>query len=67
MRRTCNGIASATVTVDKPRERRERLVPNLGVRIRCQSLDDIGHNIGDTDIFMTAPFTGEPVKSTLAH
>jgi hypothetical protein len=26
MRRTCNGIAGATVTVDKPREGRKRLV-----------------------------------------
>src|SRR5262249_60604943 len=39
MCRMCNGIASATVTVDKPRQGRERLVPDLGVRIRRQSLN----------------------------
>ena len=66
MRRTCNGIASTTVTVNKPREGCERLVPDLGVRIRCQNLDDIGHNLGNADILMTAPLTSEPVKSTLA-
>ena len=66
MRRTCNGIGSATVTVDKPREGRDRLVPDLGVQIRCQSLNDISHNLGNADILMTAPLTSEPVESTFA-
>jgi len=66
MRRTCNGIAGATVTVDKPREGRDRLVPDLGVRIRRQNLNDISHNLGNADILVTAPLTGEPMKSTLA-
>ena len=66
MRRTCNGIASSTITIDKPREGRERPVSDLGVRIRCQNLNDIGHNLGNADILVTTPLTGEPMKSTLA-
>src|SRR5262245_59914041 len=65
-RRTCKGSASTTVTVDKPCQGHERLVPDLGVRIRCQDLTDISHNLGNADILMTAPLTGEPMKSTLA-
>jgi len=66
MRRTCNGFASATVAADEPCKSRDRLVPDLGVRIRCQRLTDISHNLGDADVLMTAPLTGESVKSALA-
>ena len=66
MRRTCNGFASATVAADEPCKSRDRLVPDLGVRIRCQDLNDISHNLGNADILMPAPLTGKPMKSTLA-
>lgn len=66
MCRPCNGIASTAVTTDKPCEGGNCLVTNLSAGIRGQNLDKVGYNIGDANILVAAPLTGEAVQSTLA-
>src|SRR5215831_5395797 len=64
--RTRNGFACASVAADEPRERGNRLVPDLCIAIRGQNLDQIGNHIGNADILVTARFARETMKSTLA-
>ena len=64
--RTRNGFACTSVTADEPRERGNRLVPNLWIAIKRQNLDEISYHVGNADIFVTARLAGETVKSTFA-
>jgi hypothetical protein len=66
MGRPCNRFAGATVTSDKPRERDNRLVTDLGVGIRGQHFDEVSYNIADANIPVTAPLTGETMQSAVA-
>jgi hypothetical protein len=59
MGRPCNGIASAAVTTDKPCKGGNCLVTNLSIGIGAQNLDEVGYNVGDANIVMAAPLTGE--------
>jgi hypothetical protein len=61
-----NRFAGATVASDKPRERDNRLVPDLGVSIAGQHFNEIGDNVGDANTCFTAPLTDETVHSALA-
>jgi hypothetical protein len=56
-----NGFACATVTVNETRQGGNRLVPDLCVVIRGQNLREIGYNVGNTNILVTTPLTGETV------
>jgi hypothetical protein len=62
----CNGITSAAVTIDKPCEGGNCLVTNLSVGIGAQNLDEVGYDVGDANIVMAAPLTGEAMYSTSA-
>jgi hypothetical protein len=66
MCRTRDGFAGATVTTDKPCERGHRPMPDLYVVIGGQNLDEIRHNIGSTNILMTASLASETVQRALA-
>jgi hypothetical protein len=57
----CHGSASTVVTTDKPCEGGNCFVTNLSVGIRAQNLDEVGHNIGDANIFVAASLTGKAV------
>jgi hypothetical protein len=46
----CPRFAGATVASDKPRERDNRLMPDLGVGLAGQHLNQIGDNVGDANI-----------------
>ncbi len=59
-------FAGATVAIHESRESGDRLVTDLGVGITSQNLNEVSYNIGDADIPMTAPLTGETMESTLA-
>jgi len=59
MRCPCNRFAGATVATDKPSEGDNGLVTDLGVRIRGQNLNEVSYNIGDANVFVTAPLAGE--------
>jgi hypothetical protein len=61
-----NGFAGASITTEEPRERSNRLVPDLCIAIRGQNLGEISYYLGHEDIFVTARFARETVKSTLA-
>jgi hypothetical protein len=60
----CNGITSAAVTTDKPCEGGNCLVTNLSVGIGAQNLDEVGYNVGDANIVMAAPLTGEAMYTS---
>jgi hypothetical protein len=57
MGRTRKGFANTTVTIDKPCEGGNCFVTNLSVGIRAQNLDEVGYNIADANIFVTASLT----------
>jgi len=63
MSRPCNRFAGATVTTDKPSEGGNRLVAHLGVGIGGQNLDEVSYNIGDANVFVTAPLAGKTVRA----
>ena len=58
---TRNRFAGASIANDKPRERDNRLVSDLGVNIAGQYLDEISDNVGNAEIPFTAPLTDETV------
>jgi hypothetical protein len=59
MGRPCKGFANTTVTTDTPCEGGNCFVTNLNVGIRAQHLDEVGYNIADANIFVTASLAGE--------
>jgi hypothetical protein len=61
------GFACASVAAEKASESGNRLVPDLGIAIRTQNRDEIGDDVSYANIIVTAPITGQTVKSTLAH
>ena len=61
MCRRSNGIASTAIATDKSCEGGNCFVANLSAGIRVQNLDEVGYNIGDANIFLAAPLTGEAV------
>src|SRR6266446_4660110 len=62
----CNRFAGATVATDKPSEGGDRLVTHLGIGIGGQNINEVSYNIGDANVFVTAPLAGETMESTLA-
>ena len=66
MRCPCNRFAGATVTTDKQSEGGNRLVTHLGIGIGGQNINEVSYNIGDANVFVTAPLAGETMESTLA-
>jgi len=61
------GFARANVAAEKASESGDGLVPDLCIAIGSQNRDEIGYDVSHANILVTAPLTGETVKSTLAH
>jgi hypothetical protein len=64
---TRDGFAGAHVAAEKPSQGSDGLVANLPARIRLQSLNEVAHDIGDTELFRPAPLTAKTVQRGLAH
>ena len=56
-----NGLRSSDIAVQKSAKRHDRLVPNFGVGVRRQQPNEIGDDVGDTDLLMAASFAGNTV------
>ena len=46
--------------------RRDRLVTHLGIGVRGHNLNEVGYDIGDANILVTAPLASEPMEGTFA-
>jgi len=66
MGRTRNGLAGASITINKPCEGRNRLVTHLGIGIRGHNLNEISYDIGDANILVTAPLASKTMEGILA-
>ena len=66
LRGVADGVAGTIVAIDEPRERGDRLVADLDVRIADQALDKVGHHIGNGELLDPAALAGEPMQGAFA-
>jgi hypothetical protein len=66
MGRMRNGLGGSSITINKACEGSNRLVTHLGIGIRGHNLNEVGYDIGDANILVTAPFASETMEGTLA-
>jgi len=64
--RACKRFADATVTTEKPCECDNCFVPHFSIGIGDKHFNEIGYYIGDANLSVATPFTGDPMKSALA-
>jgi hypothetical protein len=56
-----NGLRSSDIAVQKSTKRHDCLVADFGVSVRRQQSNEIGDDVGDTDLLMTTSFAGNTV------
>jgi hypothetical protein len=62
-----DSLACAPVAANETRERGNSLVADFCVAIMGQHSHQIGYDVGNANVFVTASLTGEAVQCTLAN
>jgi hypothetical protein len=64
---TGDGLAGTPVAKKEPCKRGYCPMANLRVRVRCEDLDEVRHNVGNAKALCAAPLTRRAMQRGLAH